>query len=565
MRIGSRCPLIILVLWSLTGVAARAQGDASATGSITGRITSSGKPAAGVTVLLEREPTSAPDNFYARMYQRASSYKAMTDADGFYRFDHLAAGKYAIEAQTPAYVVSNTWRKAWLPLRGLELGEGETLKQDFTLVRGGVITGRVTDGKGRPVPEQVVQLEAITDDYEHYVDVDRLHQVMVFRGAYKTDDRGVYRIYGLPSGRYRITVGRPDIDLLTYRVKGRPREKTYYPGVTDADRATVVEVKEGSELTGIDIRFGLPSATYKVGGRLVDAATGKPLPGAMIRYSALAKDGDRDSFEIPSNVEATNEKGEFQFRDMRPGKYIAYAEPDENSEFYGVYTSFEITDADVPNLIVKAPRGQTVSGTVIIEGDADATEQANLARAGLMADSSGGNSAATMFRNYQVKVAADGSFRLAGVPPGQLTFEVFYFTVPKRFQLLRVERGGIEQKSGIEVKAGENISDVRLVVIVATGIVRGQVKVTGDLPLKEARLKALVHRVGGGEFELGVGQIDPSGEFIINHLRPGEYELSIYRERDNQTMLASQRAQVSNDKETTVSFTVSLSKDKQEK
>src|SRR5205085_9420669 len=125
------------------------------------------KPAAGVILMLVRESTSASTDYYPPLYQRAG-VKGTTDADGMYSFEHLAGGNYLMLAGWPAYVVSKTWREDWLPSKQFKLADGEMLdKQDFALVRGGVITGRVTDEKGHPVAEQIIQLNSIADDSEH--------------------------------------------------------------------------------------------------------------------------------------------------------------------------------------------------------------------------------------------------------------------------------------------------------------------------------------------------------------------------------------------------------------
>src|SRR5919199_530077 len=67
--------------------------------------------------------------------------------------------------------------------------------------RGVVITGRVPDGEGNPVIAEPVTVEPADDKTPQLP-----------RGPFDgrdrmTDDRGVYRIYGLAPGRYRVSVG----------------------------------------------------------------------------------------------------------------------------------------------------------------------------------------------------------------------------------------------------------------------------------------------------------------------------------------------------------------------
>ncbi|HJQ22530.1 MAG TPA: carboxypeptidase regulatory-like domain-containing protein [Blastocatellia bacterium] len=559
MRIGSRCLSVILVLWSLAGAFVRAQGDASGTGSITGRITISGKPAAGVTVLLEREQRSGADNFYARLYQR-STVKSTTDADGVYHFDHLAAGNYALLASSLAYVVAKAWRNDWLPGKQIKLADGETLdNQDFTLARGGVISGRVTDEKGRPVVEQYVQLTSISEDVEHRVNLDAIYLFMAYQGLYRTDDRGVYRIYGLPSGRYVVSAGGSRMSMRRFDVKTKEYELTFYPGVRDQEKATVVEVKEGDELTGIDIRFGQPLPTYKVSGRVVDAVTGKPLVDVTVNHGERIGHDGPVNYSQQTMTALTNEKGEFQIKSLQPGKYAAYADFGDDSPYYSEYADFEIATADATGVTVKAHRGQIVSGTAVIEGGSEA-EVASLAGLTLQAGSEG-TPGLTAQRSYTAQLGPDASFRLSGVQPGKLIFYTPDESGPTRFTLLRVERGGAPQKEGLAINAGENINDVRIVLGVNAGVIRGEVKNAGDLPLKDAQLTALVRPLDNN-ISLKVSQVSADGQFTVEGLLPGEYEITIHVTNGNRQPLVSERVQVTKEKATTVSLTITLNKEK---
>jgi hypothetical protein len=62
-----------------------------------------------------------------------------------------------------------------------------------------------------------------------------------------TDDRGVYRIFGLPKSRYLLSAGGYSKGEVGYF------QKTYHPNVTDQSQAKVVEVGEGEEITGVNI------------------------------------------------------------------------------------------------------------------------------------------------------------------------------------------------------------------------------------------------------------------------------------------------------------------------
>ena len=136
-------------------------------------------------------------------------------------------------------------------------------------------------------------------------------------GSIRTDDRGIYRAYGLRQGKYKVYVAQSGFlpgDIPTsYR-------QTYYPSVTDESKASVVEVSEGSETTNIDIVLGRALPTFKIRGRVLDAETGKPLP--KIKYGVYRSHGEYGgSSSIGQNI--TNVNGEFRFDNVAPGKYAA--------------------------------------------------------------------------------------------------------------------------------------------------------------------------------------------------------------------------------------------------
>src|SRR5256714_6703138 len=292
-------------------------------------------------------------------------------------------------------------------------------------------------------------------------------------GMDRTDDRGVYRIYGLAAGLYFVSLGAGALGLGALG-KQRYHEQTFHPGVTDKAKATVVEIKEGAEVAGIDIRLGLASQTYKVSGRVIDAASGKPFTTAAVNYGTAPGDMKMVS---PSALGTTpNARGEFQLDSIIPGKYHAFAWFDD-SEFYSDAAPFEITTANVTGVTVKVHRGQTVSGTIVIEGDNDGEAQTRLAQLQLQASNFG--EAVSAPRQLTARIASDGSFRLAGVQPGHLNFYVNSFFEPTKLVVLRTERGGTAQKAGVQIAAGENVNDIRGVLAVTSGKLRGGIQSTG--------------------------------------------------------------------------------------
>jgi hypothetical protein len=95
------------------------------------------------------------------------------------------------------------------------------------------------------------------------------------------------------------------------------------------------------------------------------------------------------------------------------------------------------------------------------------------------------------------------------------------------FWLARVERNGVDLREGIEVSAGDHVTDVRVVVTYATGVIRGQVE-TENFELPEGvRLQIFARRLGEEDSPRHIfAETDERGRFTMEGLAPGEYELS---------------------------------------
>ena len=172
---------------------AQSQTKTPKKGSVAGKVTIKGKAAPGIVVGMRTSDYGSP-------YE--PSYKATTDQDGKYRITDVPAGSYQVYPVAPAFVISdiNNGRET------VVLSEGENVEGiDFALVRGGVITGKVTDADGRPAIEQRVNLLA-ADSVPN-----QRGSVNVFSGV-QTDDRGIYRMFGLAAGRYKVAAGQGDDD-----------------------------------------------------------------------------------------------------------------------------------------------------------------------------------------------------------------------------------------------------------------------------------------------------------------------------------------------------------------
>lgn len=504
---------LLLALLAANSGSAQTSTQREAPASVTGRVRDGerGLPGAAV-VLMSVEPSQG--------YRTAA--RAKTDAEGRYQMTNVPPGRYQITPVAPAYVVQSM-SDSWPPGRPLTLLAGEEVSDvDFRVERGGVITGRVTDADGNPVVAESVSVMPADEK------TPNVQHAAYERGDISTDDRGIYRIYGLPAGRYHVSVGMggDGRGAVSY---GRRRmfRRTFYPDATEPSQARVIELRPGDEATDIDITLGRPLKTYRASGRIVSAETGRPVPNLFFGYGALDPSGK--SISSFGGGQATNALGEFQTEGLAPGRYAVFAMPQEGSEFYSDFTFFDVSDADVTGIVVQAKRGATVSGFVRVEGVADRAEAARLlsqVRVEAFIETQGQRGGGVPSFIRPSPVAPDGSFRIVGVRPGNL--RVSASTPMAGLTLARVELNGAPAAGGIPITEGAQVTGVRVVLNYGSGVIRGQASfINGKLP-QGARVFALAH---GANAPDGVGwhqaEVDVRGFFRIEGLAAGEYELTV--------------------------------------
>ncbi|MGH9837341.1 MAG: hypothetical protein ACREEM_00980 [Blastocatellia bacterium] len=533
MRLG--LPLILIGLSFHHALAQTPQRETRArTASVSGRVTIAGKPAANAMVTIEEFTRGSGDAkiLPGGIVQPRIFAKVRTGGDGRYRITGLAEGHYRIRALSNAYVSKRVDRGE----EGqITLDDGEAREDvNFEFVLGGVVTGRVTDAEGRPLIASGIQLIALNEKGEPKENSDfNFADAMM-----ETDDRGVYRLYGLPAGRYLVGAGG---ERWVQRANGS-LPTTYHPDTIDQKQAKAVEVKEGETVENIDIRFGVARKTYEALGRVVDAETGQPIPRLQLVCYEF-KEKEQIDYETQRSA-VTDEQGRFKMLGLATGQYDLKAQGyrGEVVEHFIENAVFAVNDADVSGLEIRAMRGGSVSGTLTVAGAADPSVKSRLAQTILLIH---------LFRErdpaiadgpaYQqpgggtAKVNSDGSFRLSGLPPGRLMFDLYY-AERNLLTINRIERDGAPIMQALELKRGEQIGNLRIVMDYANGAIRGQVQIAGGALPPGWRLQVSAGRVRQTKesnelpvFVSGVqsDQVDEKGRFLFEHLAPGNYELTV--------------------------------------
>lgn len=507
------------------------------TASISGKVTLKGNGLAGVPVGARPERQNGPRN---------SGVTVTTDQQGNYRMSNLVPGEYEVGPAAPQYVVAGDQ-----PNKRFILAEGENLEGiDFTLIRGGAITGKVTDAEGRPIIEE--RIEIIGPEGPN-----RQRTVRLSHAFNVTDDRGVYRVYGLEPGKYKIAAGVAEDQLQFGGLRRLYYTQTFYPSTNDQSKATVIEVTEGGEATNIDITLRKSQPTFTVTGRIINTDTGKPASNVRIGLQKFRENGSSGTSGPTSNA-----LGEIKLENLTPGKYGVYLDSSvpPNSELHAEPVSFEIVDQDITNLVLNAYTPGSVSGVIVMEGMDDKTRRSINALM-IMAHVVAENNEIGFGNASHSHVNPDGSFTVRGMRAGQVMFSVFPTSgsPASQFDIARIERNGVVQQR-LDIKDRERITGVRLILKSRSGSIQGIVKFeNGQLP-SASFVQAEVSKVGEENFGMSL-QLDDRGRFKSSALAAGVYEVTVvvYTARHNQPPpTAKQQVVVADNQVSEVTLTVDL-------
>ena len=287
-------------------------------GTISGKIVNeNGEPMAGATLLVRR------------VNAHTTGRMSATDTEGSFLINNLDPGLYTIFANAPGYTAVPSDPDAPTYYR---IGDSVRIE----LIRGGVITGTVTNGAGEPVIAVRVRATMIRDSKGQ---VPRMASFALVEQL--TDDRGIYRIYGLAPGTYLVSAGgssSQSFQLNPYDLD----IPTYAPSST-RDNAAEITVGSG-EVSNVDIRYrGEPgytiSGNVKVMGTDVASITLAPAGGSFVPGSG--------AFQMPGS------RG-FAFNGIGDGDYDLVAQEVTTSQ----------TSA-IPQMAFSEPRRVTVKGASV--------------------------------------------------------------------------------------------------------------------------------------------------------------------------------------------------------
>ncbi|HEV7472570.1 MAG TPA: carboxypeptidase-like regulatory domain-containing protein [Pyrinomonadaceae bacterium] len=509
--------LACVLAWSC-GV--EAQDDESKTlaprtGSLSGRVVNeNGEPLAQATIYVMARSLPQP---------RLTA----TDERGSFEITGLDASVFNLNVSMPGYVTPPRSPDGQPPY--YRIGDSVTL----SMIKGGVITGRVTSATGEPLVEAGVRAILIRDAD------DKAPAGPRFPIERSTDDRGVYRIYGLSPGTYLVSAGGRAYGYSANAYDGD--SPTYAPSST-REVAAEVTVHAGEEITGVDIRHrGEPGHT--VSG--IVSGPSAPNTGPNITLTPIVNGAPQSGV---SAFQSSNTKG-FAFFGVADGVYDLIAQSylgvGETAASEPLRVTVKGGDLTGINLVVKGLAA--IRGHLAFE-DSVAPACKNK-RKPLLAETllnvRRSDKATTKpelsFPNFFAQAAPDqsGDFLLRNLGPGQFNLNVRFFA--KYWYLRSIARdvagatlprnGAASRKidvarTGIHLKFGERVSGLTVILAEGAASLRGAVKLAEgeSLPAKLFMNLVPAEKENAEDvLRFFTVPVNSDGTFAVNNLPPGRY------------------------------------------
>lgn len=510
------------------------QNNEKQPGTISGRITIQGKPAAGIELALQPTEGTQASTIIAR---------CKTDEEGQYKFTDLTANSYWLQVQTDEYVNANgidigmeeekAGRKILVP-------SGQTIANaDLALALGGTISGRIRDVDGKPVANQHVSLKIVL---ERQTELEPM-----FYSKEKTDSNGLYTIKGIPPGRYAVSIG-DNVAIATGQIEdevgfgpdGRVQgnryfDETFYPGVTERHKVTFLEVSLGKEIKNVDFKtIGRAKTAYSVSGQVIDSRTGAPVKNCKLWTGYKASDG----YHSMGMRERADENGYFKIDGLLPGDFYVSAYLQEDEDSYSEVIPYKITNRNVSNLKVQIYPGMTISGKIIIGGKPNPSAIAKLSKLTLstLSASEGINQANSQ---KKVTVHSDGSFKIGGLMQDKLkislathddyeAFSIVQIENPNGHPVQKLESDDDDREFSYVLTLDKNLTDLRIFVHYKShATLKGRVTVMGGNLPANMDLRIAFSSISGPGGMSGAMPINANGDFSGSYLEPGEYQVQM--------------------------------------
>lgn len=503
----------------------------------------------------------------------ALSRMVITNSSGEFSFPRLPAGQFTVAVYQNQFLqTSYGQRRPGGQGTLIQLTDGQQVKLTVPMMRGAVITGVVVGPDGEP------QRQAQVRGWRF--DTSSGFRRLQSAGFAQTDDRGIYRLFGLQPGDYVISATPSPSDLLNAErmatqsdlveraiASGRvlppagpglpstvavpvpsPMVQvnvivppsylaTYAPSEMAPSSAMTVTVGGAEERTGVDIHVQFTLASTVQGVVLTP-----PEPGVTVQLSLFSDDATIDAPQ--TNSTRPDPTGKFSFRTVPPGKYTVFAQtvaapppvtfvdgqPAQPRPPQPVLTDaqkkwgkVQVTVAGEPTIDVSVSLrpARTISGVVVF----DMVKPPDLSRSRFLVTVSRAPAPQQAFFGQapQGQVGPDGRFTLTGVVPGR------YILRASGQMKSSMVSGQDTLDFPLEFTGEHDVTDAVLTVTDQTSELSGTLTDSGGKPAVDYMIVAASSDSRywtPGSRRVAMARPGTDGRYVFRSLPPGVYHVA---------------------------------------
>ena len=502
--------LLIVVLCTANAFAQRA------TGAITGRVVADdGQPVRHATINI------------SSMGGGGRRLTIVSDEDGNFLAEGLDPIPYTVSATAPGLVLDPKKRRE---TNYSFVGQPVTI----TMMRGGVITGKVTSATGDPIIRIAVRATRVRDE------TGRPDNTAVgnFRPQRMTDDRGVYRLYGLAPGSYLVSAGGSNMNSSRQATPYHGRITTYYPSAT-RDAATEVKVMGGDEVSGVDIRVRADRG-FAISGKIIGVPSrgaGRQETGTNISLRNPATGAIIATTFLPSELGQTG----YAFYGVPNGEYLIMSTRggfNDPSSMSATPRRVTVNGRDVTGFDLTLAPNAAIEGTVTIEKVSSAEKCVNPRESYLEEivvrakrdDAGARNDPPYSFYSAMnfIGINDKGAFAVRNLRPGrhridpELPSENWYL----KTMTMTGATPANDPRDGVILKPGASVTGLTITLATGAAGLKGKIIPAGGAGLP-SRLRA--HLVPAEPLakddvlRFAETPVDGNGAFSFVNLAPGKY------------------------------------------
>jgi len=498
--------------------------EAATLGRISGRIVSNdGRPISNANIMIQGT-TGTPT---VKMKRAAE--------DGAFVVEELPPNLYIVFATAPGYI-----DESWSGVKVSDIPRhliGDRVK--ITMVRGGVITGTVTDSKGQPVVGVPIQATPPSG-------AASLASFMSGMAA-ETDDRGIYRLFGLLPGQYVVTAGGSGA-MGQFNQSGYELDVlTYYPSST-RDTAVPVTVRSGDETSGIDIKYR-GSRGHTISGNVLGTLDEGPAGVAVVITLSTAGASNIQGMALASTAE---QRRSFSFSGVADGEYDLFAGFQTGPTDNPMVASKRVTvrNGDLTGVELRLTRLGSIAGTIALDPIKDETKcdkrnsqllEIELSAPGEEVRKQGGPLMASLFGGVGTTLDAKGEFTIKSVETGKYRFAIRLPTAAWYVRAINPPASPVQPLRGpattaapvtqselsqgiVTVKSSERVSGITIFVGQDAAGLSGKIEPNAAIPEGlHVHLVPAEREQANNVLRYTEAVVNSDGSFAFRNVAPGNY------------------------------------------